>query len=230
MPHGLRRTLTKQSAMYQCFDGRKMNWPLLLGVIAFVVTIDHGSRALADQAPAPGTVTCADAFGRESSHSKIVSTFGAAHVASQEIEGAEGITMLGTVIYPNDPRRRLEVLWIDKDMQRRPGAIWISKESQWTGWRGVRIGMTLEDVEALNGKPFKLRNFDGDYGGTVTDWNGGAMEHIPGGCRVSLRFEPAKDTSPETYDALEAPQVLSSNRKMRATHSTVRQIFTTYAK
>jgi len=90
--------------------------------------------------------------------------------------------------------------------------------------------LTLEDVETLNGKPFKLRNFDGDYGGTVTDWRGGAMEHIPGGCRVSLEFEAAKDTSSETYAALEAPLVLSSDPKMRATHSTVREIYTTYAK
>jgi len=89
--------------------------------------------------------------------------------------------------------------------------------------------LTLEDVETLNGKPFKLRNFDGDYGGTVTDWRGGAMEHIPGGCRVSLRFEAAKDTSSKIYAALDEP-VLSSNPKMRATHATVRQVFTTYAK
>jgi len=207
-----------------------MNWPLFLGVIAFVVAIDHGPHALADPASVPGTVTCAGAFGRDSSHSKLAATFGAANVAFQEVDGPEGMKIWGTVIYPSDPRRRLEVLWIDKDMRRRPGAIWISRESQWTGWRGLRIGLTLEDVETLNGKPFKLRNFDGDYGGTVTDWRGGAIEHIPGGCRVSLEFEAAKDTSSEIYAALEAPLVLSSDPKMRATHSTVREIYTTYAK
>jgi hypothetical protein len=207
-----------------------MNWPLLLGVVAFVVTTGQGSHALADQASAPGTVTCAGVFGRESSHSNLASTFGAANVAIQEVEGAEGIKIWGTVIYPNDPRRRLEVLWIDEEMRRHPGAIWISKESQWRGWRGLRIGMTLEDVEALNGRPFRLRNFQGDYGGTVTDWRGGAMEHIPGGCRVSVRFEPDKNTIPQTYAALEGPQYLSSNPQIRAFRSTALEIYTTYAK
>jgi hypothetical protein len=207
-----------------------MNWPLLLGMIAFVVTTFHGSHALADQASAPGTVICAGAFARESSHSKVAATFGAAKVAIQEIEGAEGIKILGTVVYPNDPRRRLEILWIDKDMRRRPGAIWISHESQWTGWRGVRIGMTLEDVEALNGKPFRLRNFDQEYGGIVTDWRGGAMEHIPGGCRISVRFEPDKNTGPKTYNALDGQQFLSSNPRIKAFRSTVGEIYTTYAK
>jgi hypothetical protein len=216
--------------VYQRYDDRKMNWSLLLGVFAFVVAVEHGSPALADPASTPGTVTCAGVFGRESSYSDMVSLFGAANVVLEGIEGTEGIEIPGTVIYPNDPLRRLEVLWIDAEMHRHPGAIWISNESHWKGWRGVRIGMTLEDVETLNGKPFKLRTFVGDCGGEVTDWRGGAMAHIPGGCRVSLRFEPAKDTSPDTYAALEAPQVLSSNPKMKATHSTVRQIYTTYAK
>jgi hypothetical protein len=90
--------------------------------------------------------------------------------------------------------------------------------------------MTIEDVEALNGRPFKLRNFDQEYGGNVTDWRGGAMEHIPGGCRVSVRFEPDKNIGPKIFNALEGEQLLSSNPKVKAFRSTVRQIYTTYAK
>ena len=90
--------------------------------------------------------------------------------------------------------------------------------------------MTLEDVERLNGKPFKLRNVDQEYGGIVTDWRDGAMEHIPGGCRVCVRLEPSKNTSPQTYGALEGDQFLSSDPRVGAFHATVREIYTTYAK
>ena len=31
-------------------------------------------------------------------------------------------------------------------------------------------------MEAANGKPFKFTGFDWDYGGTVTNWNGGTFD------------------------------------------------------
>ena len=48
--------------------------------------------------------------------------------------------------------------------------------------------MTLDQIEALNGRPFKLYGFGFDYGGTTLDWNGGALATQAGGCTLTLRF------------------------------------------
>ena len=44
------------------------------------------------------------------------------------------------------------------------------------------------EIEALNGRPFKLYGFGFDYGGTTLDWNGGALATQAGGCTLTLRF------------------------------------------
>ncbi len=48
--------------------------------------------------------------------------------------------------------------------------------------------MSLAEIEALNGRPFKLYGFGFDYGGTTLDWNGGALATQAGGCALTLRF------------------------------------------
>ena len=48
--------------------------------------------------------------------------------------------------------------------------------------------MTLGEIEALNGRPFRLYGFGFDYGGTTLDWNGGALATQAGGCTLTLRF------------------------------------------
>jgi hypothetical protein len=55
--------------------------------------------------------------------------------------------------------------------------------------------MTLEEIEGLNGRPFKLKRYDTAARGVVasTAWLGGAMERIPGGCQIAVDFMPADD-------------------------------------
>ncbi len=60
--------------------------------------------------------------------------------------------------------------------------------SQWRTTHGIRRGMTLAEIEALNGRPFKLYGFGFDYGGTTLDWNGGSLDKQAGGCTLTLRF------------------------------------------
>ena len=45
-------------------------------------------------------------------------------------------------------------------------------------------------MAALNGKPFTLSGFEWDYGGFVSDWQGGALATAAGGCRIGVRFAP----------------------------------------
>ena len=122
--------------------------------------------ALADHVAAPGPVTCEGPFARNSGHGKVIGAFGKENVRFELVGGPEGEDLWATVIYANDPQRRLEILWKDSTELRNLEAVRISEEkTRWSGDHGVRIGMTLNQIEALNGKPFKIRDFQRDNGG-----------------------------------------------------------------
>lgn len=82
----------------------------------------------------------------------------------------EGESAPGLVLYPDSPEE-VEVL-LDED--NLPIMYRIQEEgSEWATAEGLKVGSSLADLEKINGKPFKFTGFDWDYGGTVTNWNGG---------------------------------------------------------
>ena len=101
---------------------------------------------------------------------------GAANVVARELDGAEGETFHGWVVYPDDPKRSIEVV-LDEDGVH-PEAIRVSSEeaTAWMRSDGVRIGMSSVELQTLNGKPFDFSGFDWDYGGSVLDWHGGKLD------------------------------------------------------
>ena len=50
------------------------------------------------------------------------------------------------------------------------------KDSKWATTGGVKVGTTIQELQAANGQAFKFTGFDWDYGGTVTNWNGGTFD------------------------------------------------------
>ena len=148
-------------------------------------------------APTGQTVACRDAFAKDSSHVKLATVFGAQNVAWDDVDGPEGSKLKATVLFPNDPKRRLEVVWTKPDARTDTQLIAINGQSTWAAPKGLKLGMTLAAVEKLNGKPFRLTGFEKDTGGTVQSWDAGALAELPGGCKVSLRFEPDPKISPE---------------------------------
>lgn len=175
-------------------------------------------------------VRCGGVFAKDTSHAKLVETFGAANVASEAVDGAEGAKLNATVIYPKNPRRRLEVIWQDEAGRQRPTSVVIGRQSTWRLERGLRLGMGLADVEKANGKPFKLTGFDWDYGGTVSDWQGGAFANITGGCRYGVRFRP-DDKAPQAARGKVSgdAEFVSTDPNMRAMKAKVFELFVSYA-
>ncbi|MGE3991015.1 MAG: hypothetical protein AB7F49_24110 [Pseudorhodoplanes sp.] len=133
-------------------------------------------------------VACTGPFAKGVTHASLVKAFGANNVAVQRVGTGEGETQVASVIFPRDKARRIEVLWIDETRLRRASEIRTGVESQWRTEHGIRRGMTLAEIEALNGRPFRLYGFGFDYGGTTLDWNGGALDKQAGGCTLTLRF------------------------------------------
>jgi hypothetical protein len=163
----------------------------------------------------PGAVTCEEPLGKDASHVAVVAKFGAANVAFEEASlGFEDFRDVATILYPNDRARRLEIFWFDDEKRSRTAEIHITDKSQWTAGPQLRLGLSLKQVEAINKKPFRLRNFnDTDYDGLVKDWRGGALDWDSSRCAVSAVFAPdAKVDEPNTEIVLSSDPTLAPSR------------------
>jgi hypothetical protein len=170
------------------------------------------AAAAAAAAAAPArSVACSGQFAKDSSHMKLAQAFGSQNVTWDDIEGPGGSKIKATVVFPSDPKRRLEVMWSQADSRTDTQLIAINGQSTWGAPKGLKLGMTLAAVEKLNGKPFRLNGFDKDTGGTVQSWDEGALAELPGGCKVSLRFEPDPKISPEVRKDVAVDRQFSSS-------------------
>lgn len=137
---------------------------------------------------------CSPPFTRETSAEEFAKAFGKQNVATVELEGAEGSKERGTVLFAADPARRLEIFWNDDKKFRRPASVTVKDGSRWTlrtvDKKVIAVGSPIELVEQANGGPFSMSGFGWDMGGYATDWRGGVLKSYPGGCSVSIRFDP----------------------------------------
>ncbi len=171
---------------------------------------EQPKHAAASTAAPARTVSCKDAFAKDSSHIKLATLFGSQNVTWDDVDGPEGSKLKATVVFPNDPKRRLEVMWTQPDARSDTQLIAINGQSTWGAPKGLKLGMPLAAVEKLNGKPFRLNGFGKD-GGTVQSWEGGALSELPGGCKVSLRFAPDPKVSPEVLKDVAVDKAFGSN-------------------
>jgi hypothetical protein len=116
----------------------------------------------------------------------------------------EGEYEPGTVIYPNDPTRIIEIVWKDARRKRFPKRIQLTGErSVWRTRHGISLGTRLKELERINGKPFVLTGFSWDYEGTVVSWEGGKLERDfeKDGRVVLLRLSDQTDSGVSGEDA-----------------------------
>jgi hypothetical protein len=162
---------------------------------------DHAAGA----APArPGhyrtVVECSGPFAKDSGMLALAVAYDARNMIFTH-ETVQGGQVGATVLFPKDPRRRLEVWWQNPD---RTGTylIDIAGKSIWSAPKGLRLGLTIEQLQRLNRKPFKLSGFDAGGIANVADWGGGELAVLPGGCKAGVSLHstgkaaaalPAKD-------------------------------------
>ncbi|MFZ2030395.1 MAG: hypothetical protein WAU68_08825 [Vitreimonas sp.] len=173
------------------------------------------SQATTTATPAAFELSCA-AFANATGAS-LEQRYGATNVAQQNIPGAEGEEAPGTVLFPNDPARRVEIFWNDTRGRTSPSSITISgtegQRSHWTGPHNLTLGESMTDVEHANGGAFTLYGFEWDYGGTVTDWRGGTLAPDDN-CHVHVGFQPTGDAGRAAGDTA----FRSDSAEMRAVH------------
>jgi hypothetical protein len=156
--------------------------------------------ALAAEAPAPDYVL-PGSFTRDTTLAALKTRFGAEQVAVQTLDGAEGETFEGVVLFPSDPARRAEIIPAGERAGDGIAAIRISGTgSKWTLDTGVHLGMTLEALVKRNGAPLVFSGLDWDYGGAIQQWNGGALEPKEGDpIHRSLTLTHADDAPEGSY-------------------------------
>lgn len=187
-----------------------MRYPIWLAATAFLAACSQDRRepaplesspsapAVSDGSSARGAdrqdLSCAGPVIPGSTVASLTEQFGS-DAAIETLPGPEGTTYEALVVFGDDPARRFEVVF-EEDGQATVSSVTIDAGST-RSIAGLRIGDTPAQVEAANGRPFGFYGFSWDYGGNTTDWNGGKLDGLAGGCRVSARFDPrAPDLSP----------------------------------
>jgi len=183
-------------------------------------------------APGPAlaghTVACSGSFAKDSSHLKLAMTFDSRNIAFTDVD-ANGTKVPASVLFPKDPKRRLEVWWANPAARSDTYLIVINGKSDWVAPGGLRLGLNLAQLEKLNHKAFKIKGFDKDGSATVSDWDGGALASLPGGCKsgVSLRADPK--AASDALAALDAEKEYSSaDAEIRAVKPAVSEILIGY--
>ncbi len=172
---------------------------------------------LLSAAPAAATeLACEGPFGPDSSAGLLIETFGAENVVTGEVPGPEGSTMLATTVHPDDPERRLQAVWWDEE--GLAGLAHLMLPPAYTAPGGVRIGMSVAEVEALNGEPFVVLGFGWDFGGAA-GFETGALADLPGGCRLGLTFRETAEL-PAGADA----DAIMGDREVRSDLPLLRQV------
>ena len=164
--------------------------------------------------PVPGAamkaVVCNGAFSKDSSNLKLAMVFDPKNVAFAD-EDVGGSKVGASIVYPKDPKRRLEIWWQNPANRSGLYLILINGQSTWLAPGGMKLGLTLADLEKLNHKAFKLKGFDKDNNATVSDWDGGALATIAGGCKSGVTLQPDPKASPDAVSALSADKEFSSD-------------------
>ena len=170
--------------------------PLALAACGPTPTATPAVKA-APPAPPPPTLSCEAPFVKAASAASLARAFGAAHVSEETVPGPEGSQNNGTIVFAGDATRRIEVLWAND--AARAGLLYASVEQHAAdittaviGPLGLKIGDSVEAVEAINGGGFALTAFDQDNGGSVLDWKGGKLGR--GACTITVEFAPTNQT------------------------------------
>jgi hypothetical protein len=173
-------------------------------------------------------IACTGVFSKDSSHLRLAMTFDSKNVTFTDVD-ANGTKVPASVLFANDPKRRLEVWWTNAAARNTTYLIVINGKSTWTAPGGMKLGLTLAQLEKLNHKPFKVKGFDKDGTATVSDWDGGVLATIAGGCKSGMSLKADPKAASDALAALPADKEFSSSDPaLRAVKPEVSEILIGY--
>jgi hypothetical protein len=174
-------------------------------------------------------VTCGGAFAKDATHLKLAIKYDSRNIVFGEVDGPDGTKIKATILYPNESKRRLEVIWNNDAARTDLSLVVINGQSQWTAPKGLKLGTPLAALEKANGRPFKISGFGADGSASVTGWEGGALTSLPGGCRIGVRLAADGKAPAEAREAVGGDkELLSNNANLKAVKPTVAEILIGY--
>ncbi len=160
------------------------------------------------------SAACSGSFDRASSHAKLAAAFGEKNIVFKQVEGAGSRNEKVTVLFENEPVKQVVIRWRDAVTRSGISSIEISAPSIWIGPGGIRNGLPLKQVEKLNGGTFSINGFESNDGGFASGLKG-QLGSPPGGCSLSLRFEPGiANPLPKKFTAIVGEKKIPSNDRL----------------
>jgi hypothetical protein len=173
------------------------------------------------------TVGCSGAFAKDSSHLKLATLYKSENVVFTEVDASEGKKLMASVLFPKDPKRRLEVWWENEASRTGTYLIVINGQSTWSAPKGLKLGLALAALERLNGKPFKVGAFKGNEA-SVSDWQGGALESLTGGCKMGVSLRADAKAASQAIEEAGAGELASTDATLKAIKPVVAEIIVGY--
>ena len=199
---------------------RESDMSRLLRLVCLVLLI----AAAPARGQAPPILDCTGPFARNADETAVAKAFGTTNVARAAIDVGEAMTEPGTVIFAGDKARRIEILWHDMATFARPSAVLLRDGAAWRvalagqPERQIAPGMSLAEIEAINGRPFSISGFGWDLGGFAGNWHGGRLEQASGGCGLTLRFDHDPNAPAAALDKVNGDiELPSTDANVRAT-------------
>lgn len=172
-------------------------------------------------------VTCIGVFAKDTNHLKLAVKYDSQNIALTDVDGPDQAKLKATVLFPRDPKRRLEVLWDDEAGRTGVQVISINGQSNWSAPKGLKLGLSVPALEKLNNRPFKISGFRPDGNANVLDWQGGALASLPGACKVGVRLSIDRSTTQTARNAV-GGELLSNAAALKAVKAQVAEILLGY--
>lgn len=148
----------------------------------------------------------------------LLALFGRSNVKAGKIPGAEGEVIDGAVIY-GGTERELQVIWEPDAVGRRIELVRVIGRA-WKFCNGLAVGLTVSDVEKINGAAFTISGFDWDYGGYAR-FDGGALAR-----GVMVRFRPGEESY--SREIVGEKQIPSTSAALQAANPLVSELSVTF--
>jgi hypothetical protein len=146
-------------------------------VVAFILLL--GFILSAQVTPDPWLILADGKQGSINAHTTrqdLVRAYGANNVVDRDLDLGEGEVEPGTILFPSDPERSVQIEWKDVKTKTEPSRLTIrGNKSRWKALHAISLGTTLKQLERLNGNPFHMSGYGWDYSGTVLSWDKGML-------------------------------------------------------
>ena len=139
--------------------------------------------------------------------------YGETNIVKGELPGAEGETSQGWMLFPKDPEKKL-LIYLDANDLHPDSVISKGLTSKWQLSNSIKLGTDIKVLQALNQKTFSFYGFYWDYGGVISDWNGGSLDKkAADGSHIGINLCPPENAKlPDNY--LSGDGTFKSNNPM----------------